>query len=143
MSRPNIKINWEEFDKLCGLCCTQTEIASWFNCSVDTIDRACKREKKQAFAEYFAKKMQVGNISLRRRQWQAAMEGNITMLIWLGKQRLGQRQEVPTNIIVNNMPGSNEGQHLEEVRAILRERDDALPKEPLTFMPATNGLLTR
>jgi hypothetical protein len=32
-----------------------------------------------------------GNISLRRMQWKAAEEGNITAMIWLGKQLLGQR----------------------------------------------------
>ncbi len=35
-------------------------------------------------------------MSLRRLQWKAAKENNVTMLIWLGKQYLGQtdKQEV-------------------------------------------------
>jgi hypothetical protein len=33
------------------------------------------------------------NVSLRRAQFKAAKEGNVTMLIWLGKQRLGQKNE--------------------------------------------------
>jgi hypothetical protein len=32
----------------------------------------------------------VGNINLRAKQYQRAMAGNTRMLIWLGKQRLGQ-----------------------------------------------------
>lgn len=32
-----------------------------------------------------------GKVSLRRRQHRRAMSGSDTMLIWLGKQRLGQR----------------------------------------------------
>ena len=32
-----------------------------------------------------------GNVSLRRAQWAAAMKGDRTMLVWLGKQNLGQR----------------------------------------------------
>ena len=32
------------------------------------------------------------NISLRRKQYQIAMKGNITMLVWLGKQNLGQTE---------------------------------------------------
>lgn len=32
-----------------------------------------------------------GKTSLRRRQFEAAEEGNPTMLVWLGKQYLGQR----------------------------------------------------
>jgi len=34
--RPKIKIDWEAFEKLCGLQCTQEEIASFFQCSADT-----------------------------------------------------------------------------------------------------------
>jgi len=34
------------------------------------------------------------NASLRRKQVESALQhGNTTMLIWLGKQRLGQRNE--------------------------------------------------
>lgn len=90
MARPIIKINWEEFDKLCHFQCTQTEIASWFKCSVDTIQKACLREKKMGYAEYWDQKAEGGRISLRRAQWQTALSGNATMQIWLGKQYLGQ-----------------------------------------------------
>jgi len=89
--RPRVAINWEEFDKLCGLQCTLGEIASWFDCSPDTIERAVNREKNTSFADYFAKKRCSGMVSLRRAQYQAATKGNATMLIWLGKQWLGQR----------------------------------------------------
>jgi hypothetical protein len=34
--------------------------------------------------------MEEGRMSLRRLQWKKAQEGNTTMLIWLGKQYLGQ-----------------------------------------------------
>lgn len=88
--RPKIPINWEEFDKLCAMQCTQEEIADWFDCSVDTIDRRVKEVKDCNFAEYFSKKRSVGKISLRRTQFQMAMN-NVTMSIWLGKQYLGQR----------------------------------------------------
>ncbi len=33
-------------------------------------------------------------MSLKRKQWEMAMGGNITMLIWLGKQNLGQTDKV-------------------------------------------------
>lgn len=39
MGRRNIPINKEEFEKLCGLYCTCLDIAGWFHCSVDTIER--------------------------------------------------------------------------------------------------------
>lgn len=41
-----------------------------------------------------------GLTSLRRQQFQAAMKGNPTMLIWLGKQYLGQtdKQDITANV---------------------------------------------
>lgn len=90
--RPRKEINWPEFDKLCELQCTLNEIASWFECSPDTIERAVKREYKTNFAEYYSQKAEKGKISLRRKQWQVALSGDKTMLIWLGKQYLDQRE---------------------------------------------------
>jgi len=92
MARPRVEINWVDFDKLCALQCTQVEIAEWFDCSIDTIARAVKREHKEGFAEYYKKKSSKGKISLRRYQWEMAKK-NTTMAIWLGKQYLGQRDD--------------------------------------------------
>lgn len=100
--RPIIEIDWEEMDKLCGMQCTLGEISAWFNCSEDTIERACKREKKVGFAEYFKQKREKGCISLRRKQFEVAMSGNVTMLIFLGKQYLQQSDKVETIGEANN-----------------------------------------
>lgn len=88
--RPKVPIDWEEFDKLCLIQCTLEEIANWFKCSVDTIENRCKAEKGLLFSEYFKKASAGGKISLRRKQFQAANAGSVPMLIWLGKQYLGQ-----------------------------------------------------
>jgi hypothetical protein len=98
MARPRISIHWEEFDKLCAMQATQEEIASWFRCSVDTIERAIKREWRVGFAEYYAQKATPGKISLRRKQWDMALKGDRTMLIWLGKQHLKQSEKVHQSI---------------------------------------------
>lgn len=90
MGRPPIEINWIEFDKLCRLQCTLEEIAGWFNCSIDTIENKVKQEHGVTFSEYFAQKRAGGKVSLRRRQYEAAMAGNTALLIFLGKQYLGQ-----------------------------------------------------
>ena len=90
--RPRIEISQEQFEKLCELQCTLGEIAGYFRCSEDTIQRWCKRTYKESFAVVYDKKREVGKISLRRMQWQLA-EKNATIAIWLGKQYLGQRDE--------------------------------------------------
>ena len=105
MARPRVEINWKDFDKLCGLQCTQVEIAEWFNCSIDTIARAVKREFGEGFAEYYKKKSSKGKISLRRYQWELA-KTNTAMAIWLGKQYLGQKDQPLT--IEDDLPGGFE-----------------------------------
>lgn len=90
MARPRIEIEKTEFEKLCGLLCTQEEIADWFDCSVDTLERWCKREYGVGFAESYKKYMGRGKIALRRYQMNLAKE-SAPMAIWLGKQILGQR----------------------------------------------------
>lgn len=70
--------------------CTAVEIAGFFNCSVDTIERWCDRTYKMGFADCFKKFSAPGKISLRRKQYHVAMNGNVSMLIFLGKQYLGQ-----------------------------------------------------
>ena len=91
MARPRIEIDKSQFEKLCGIQCTQEEIASFFSCSPDTIERWCKREYKERFAEVYSKKRGIGKISLRRAQFRMA-ETSASMAIWLGKQYLGQRE---------------------------------------------------
>ncbi len=93
MGRPLTEIDWDELDKLCGISCTLEEIAGWFKCSVDTIERAVERVHGMRFADYYEQMSAQGRISLRRKQFQLAQSGDKTMLIWLGKQLLGQEEK--------------------------------------------------
>ena len=90
VARPRKEIDQKIFENLCGLQCTEEEIASAFDCSVDTVCRWCQRTYKESFADVFKKKSAGGKISLRRAQFRLA-ETNATMAIVLGKQYLGQR----------------------------------------------------
>jgi len=61
------------------------EIADLFGCSPDTIERKYMHVLKKARAE--------GKDALRIAQWKSAIEGgNVAMQIWLGKQKLGQKE---------------------------------------------------
>jgi AraC-like DNA-binding protein len=90
MARPKIEINKAEFEKLCGMLCTKEEIAGWFNCSEDTVERWCKAEYKETFCGVYKKYSAKGRISLRRNQFKLS-ETSAAMAIWLGKQYLRQR----------------------------------------------------
>lgn len=91
--RPKIHIDQTQFEKLCGLQCTREEIAGWFMCSHDTIERWCKRTYGKEFASIYAEKRQAGKISLRRSQWQLATK-SAAMAIFLGKNYLGQSDHI-------------------------------------------------
>lgn len=90
MARPQKQIDWDQVDKLCAIHCTGEEQANILGVDYDTLNRACHREHNLSFAEYFKQKSATGKMSLRRRQYSAAMDGNTTMLVWLGKNWLGQ-----------------------------------------------------
>lgn len=91
--RPRKAINKEQFEKLCGLQCTLKEVASFFNCSEDTIENFCHREYKETFSEVYNKYASIGKISLRRTQFKLA-EKSSAMAIWLGKQILNQEDRI-------------------------------------------------
>ena len=61
---------------------TLTEIAAYCDVSDDTISRR--------FAEAIKRGKSLMRGSLRAEQFELAMRGNPTMLVWLGKQELGQ-----------------------------------------------------
>ena len=83
--RKKFVIDYDVVEKLAGIMCTQLEIASYLGCSVKTL------EKDKKFVETHRKGLEKGKMSIRRFQYRAAEDGNSTMLVWLGKQYLGQR----------------------------------------------------
>jgi len=101
MGRPKLAIDQELFESLCQIQCTEAEIAGALKVSPDTILRWCKEIYNETFAEAFKKLSADGKSSLRRAQWKAALNGNSTMLIWMGKQVLGQ---VDKNEVTNIVP---------------------------------------
>lgn len=91
IGRPLIQLDYTIMDKLISNFCTQEEIADILECSISTLNRACKRDHDCTFEEYYKKHNSGGKSSLRRMQYDAAKTGNPTMLIWLGKQYLDQK----------------------------------------------------
>jgi len=87
-------LDWELVGRLASLQCTQEEIAHGLKCSADILQRRAPAEVGETLTEYMKRHAQGGKISLRRWQWRAAEGGNITMLIWLGKQYLAQTDKM-------------------------------------------------
>lgn len=82
MARPRKEIDEEKLFLLASLGLTTAEIASVLECSADLLEVRYKEEMAEGKSKCRA--------SLRRRQYELAMAGNPTMLIWLGKNMLGQ-----------------------------------------------------
>lgn len=120
MARPRAEIDQKQFEQLCSLQCTETEICEWFNVTDKTLSNWCKRTYNRGFSEVYAQKRGTGKISLRRMQFRLA-EKNATMAIWLGKQYLGQRDQVSVDI----------GQNVEDdaLSASLRELAERLEND--------------
>ena len=97
--RPRKEIDFNLFESLCSIFCTQEEIASVFKIDVDTLSKRLKENYGEGFSECFKRFSATGKVSLRRSQFKYAVAGNATLLIWLGKQYLGQSDKQETENI--------------------------------------------
>lgn len=97
VGRPPKEFDQKNFESLCQMQCTQEEICQFFSCSEKTLNRWCRETYGFNFSQVFHEKRGVGRISLRRAQFQAAINGNASLLIWLGKQYLGQSESAGTD----------------------------------------------
>ena len=97
MARPRLKIDPEMVRQLAMIQCSYAEMGAVLKCSHDTLERRFASVIKQGWEE--------GKSSLKRAQYKAAMNGNPTMLIWLGKQHLGQKDQIESEVTtINTLP---------------------------------------
>jgi len=93
--RPKFELDVKEFKKLLQIHCTIHEVAGFYDVCLDTIEAACQRQFGFGFSECFKRYSANGKISLRRSQYLLATDKlNPSMLIWLGKQYLDQKDHV-------------------------------------------------
>lgn len=109
MGRPKKEINWQALDAVLQFGATLEDAAEIVGVHTDTLARKIKKEHDCTFTEYRDKKMSKIRYNLRKKQYDVAMAGNVSMLIWLGKNMLGQtdKQEIAQNTTIQ-MPISQE-----------------------------------
>ena len=83
MARPKADIDEEQLKTLAAINCSYAEMAAVLGCDESTLTRR--------FAQVIRQGRETGKMSLKRKQYEIAMKGNVTMLIWLGKIMLDQR----------------------------------------------------
>ena len=90
--RPRLELDERQIHELASFNCSLDEIAAVMNCDVKTLT--------SNYSQVIEKARGTGKQSLKRKQWEVAMSGNVTMLIWLGKIQLGQREQ--TEVVNTN-----------------------------------------
>jgi hypothetical protein len=111
MARPRLEIDEDQVFQMASFGLTIPEIAAVLQCSHDTLERR--------FLDVIAEGKELCRGSLRRKQYELAMAGNVTALIWLGKNLLGQTDktevferdtpfdhDVPREAIIERIVGS-------------------------------------
>lgn len=89
--RSRAVIDLEQLAELAGLQCTQEEAAAVLKVDKRTLQRRLVDDP--IAAEAWERGRANGRTSLRRIQWKLALRGHPTMLVWLGKQYLAQRDK--------------------------------------------------
>ena len=95
------KVDWELVDRMLEAGCLGTEIAAHLQMDKTVLYKKCKMEKGKNWQEYCHEKKARGDGKIRIKQFNLCMNGDKTMLIWLGKQRLGQRDRCKEEIEFN------------------------------------------
>lgn len=92
--RKPAKIDPGKLEILCRYGASCLDCADEFDCSEDTIVRYIKDNYGLNFKDYRKKKQGKVRMQLRQKQIEVALNGNVSMLIWLGKQILDQSDKV-------------------------------------------------
>ena len=113
MARPRKELEDIEFngwDQLDALVVWASEVycADKLGINIDTLATRIKERTGLSFSEYKHQKQEPMRINLLKKQYDVAMSGNVSMLIWLGKQHLGQSDKqdhsIDTSKIVVELP---------------------------------------
>lgn len=99
MGRPLKDIKEDQVEALAKIGCTLPEMAAVLGCHEDTL--------RDRFSSIIKRGKEQGKMSLRHKQYQVALSGNVAMLIWLGKQYLDQSEkaEIKHDGAIQERPG--------------------------------------
>lgn len=87
--RPPVEIDLKKVELLAQLYATDTEIAISLGVSRNSVKRV---KKKKAYQEAIERGKVRAALGVRKAQFDAVLAGDRTMLVWMGKQILGQSE---------------------------------------------------
>tara|TARA_Y100001973_G_scaffold14832_1_gene21397 strand:- start:328 stop:723 length:396 start_codon:yes stop_codon:yes gene_type:complete len=91
--RPKLDIDPDKVEMLASFGCSTVEIAKLHNCDEHTIRKRFRSELERGRESM--------KIKLRQLQWKQAENGNTSLLIFLGKQYLGQSDRNELELVGN------------------------------------------
>jgi hypothetical protein len=92
----------DQLEKLAAFGCTIQEVATLFGFKSRTSIKT--RIRREPWKSAWQRGQGRARIALRQAQWRAAEAGDSTMLIWLGKQYLGQTDQGPLSAAEGSGP---------------------------------------
>lgn len=95
--RPQADIDWDRANQLLMAGCSGAEVASCFGLNKATIYERCVTDHGITFTEYSKQFYEKGDSLLREVQYRKAIDGDNMMLVWVGKNRLKQRDKPEEN----------------------------------------------
>ncbi len=107
MGRPpteSAKIDKDELEKLMKLNLSEQEVSDWFDVQPKTLIRFVNKEFGCTFVQLRAKGFVRTKAAIKRAQIENALKGNTVLLIWLGKQYLGQSDKIEQTIELGERP---------------------------------------
>ena len=96
--RKPIPIDWKKVQNLIIHGCSGAQCAAQLGISAHTLYDRCKKELQRDFSDFWYEYWEKGNAQLQAKQFQMAMKGDKTLLVWLGKNRLKQTDKIESTV---------------------------------------------
>jgi AraC-like DNA-binding protein len=102
IGRPEKELDWKVLDAILQYGAKLIDCAEILGLSDDTVQRKIKAEYGCTFSEYRDSKMSRTRVKLMQKQIEVALSGNVPMLIWTGKQYLGQTDKAESSMSIES-----------------------------------------
>jgi len=119
VGRPKVHIDWDEVGFYLEAGVTARDIAASVGIHEDTFHKRCEADNNVIFSDFCQEKRKQGYKKILGKQYQKAISGDNTMLIWVGKQQCEQKDDPKTTSEFNGILAS-----LLDVFKIVKSEDD-------------------
>lgn len=124
-SKPLTDKDFEKIELYMKSGATQVKISQAMGLTEDSLRKKVQEHYQCGYTELAQKLRTTGELLIEAKQFQEAMNGNIKMLIWLGKVRCGQRE----NDVQSTIPAIQDDINKDHLIMELNYKVDTLTKQ--------------